>query len=114
MPLSSEDSCLPPILEISQSSSIRILLPSFFSTIIHMLIEGGKNLFSIPDSFPTDGVSSSLSPSLLHHFAGTATKKGSGVNSRGNNLAKEARLTFLSQFCSLGPANLEEAGGPPS
>lgn len=75
------------------------------STITRIVIEGGKNLFSIPDSFPTD---------LLHHLVGTATKKGSGVNFMGNNLVKETRLIFLSQFCCLGPADLEEAGGPPS
>lgn len=76
---SSEDSCLSPILEISQPYSIWILLPPLSSTIIHILIEGGSR-----------------------------------VNSMGNNLVKEARLTFLSQFCRLGPADLEEAGAPPS
>ena len=45
---------------------------------------------------------------LLHHGAGTATEEGSGVNSMGNKLVRETRLTFLSQVCCLGPANLEE------
>lgn len=52
--------------------------------------------------------------SFLYHLVGIATEERSGVNITGDNLGKEATLTFVNQFCHLGPSDLEEAGDPPS
>lgn len=104
---SCEDTCFSPILETFQLNSIGIVPPPHSSTMIHLLVEGGKKPFLRSWFLFPDG-------HHLHHLAGTATKEGSGVNPKGNNLVKETRLAFLSQFCRLGPADREEARGPPS
>lgn len=110
MPPSAEDSCVSPTPEISWPHSIQILLLPFFSTLIHILVEGGKNCSPFLILFPLMGIYWHFMLSFLYHLAGTATEERNGVKSMGNNLVKEARLTFVSLFCHWGPTDFEERG----
>ena len=100
-PSGAEDSGLSPTLEISWPFSIQIFLPLSFSSIIHILVEGGKTCSPFLILSPLMGTCGHVTLSFLYHLVGIATEEESGANITGDNLGKEATLTFVNQFCYL-------------